>query len=414
MQSLANRRIILGITGSIAAYKSCELIRLWKKAGAEVRVVLSTNAEKFVTPITLHSLSGNPVLRSLGTNDYDLNATAHIDLAQWGEILVIAPATANFIAKMRYGICDDALLTESLAFRGPILLAPAMNTRMWEAVPTKENISALLERGIKIIGPDSGDLACGEVGAGKMSEPESIFSASNDVLQISSQNLPADFKKLSANLKGKKVLITAGPTREYIDAVRFISNRSSGKMGVALANAAAAAGADVVFVYGPLEVPAPSHTRIQLVPVETGKEMLQMAQKFLAQVDIVVAAAAVADYQSPAPLAAKMPRACAKIQLDLIPTEDVIGTLAKQKRPEQVFIGFAAEYGVNEESFAKAEKKLRSKNLDILVFNDISRNDIGFSAEDNEVWLFRKNAPRPASPLPKQKKINLANELFQL
>ncbi len=387
-------KVILGVTGGIAAYKSCELVRLFKKAGHEVRVVMTAGAERFVGPLTFHSLSGEPVLRSLHEGAYDLSATAHIDLAQWGDILIVAPATANFLAKFAGGLADDALLTEALAFQGPILLAPAMNTRMWEAQVTQENLARLQARGVRLVGPVAGDLACGETGAGKMSEPAEIFAAA----------------LADRPLAGKKILVTSGPTRAYIDKVRFLTNRSSGRMGHSLAEAAARLGAEVVLVTGPVEPRFAKLAQGKVIEVETGDEMLAACLPHLPTVDAVFATAAVADFQMPEILEGKLRRE-GKLSLELEASVDVLGELAKQKRPGQVFFGFAAEAGEGEAEFAKAREKIARKKLDYLALNNISRKDIGFDALDNEVYLFQ--ASGDMRKLAKTAKSGLAEALLR-
>lgn len=378
MASPKSYKIILGVTGGIAAYKACELVRLFKKAGHQVRVVMTAHAEGFVGPITFQSLSGEPVLRSLQEGVSDLSATSHIDLAQWGEILVVAPATANFLAKYSYGAADDALLTEALAFQGPVLVAPAMNTRMWNAEVTLENVDRLLSRGIRVVGPESGDLACGEVGTGKMSEPSEIFAAALNILE---KGQP---------LKGKKVLVTSGPTRAPIDSVRFLTNRSSGKMGHAVALAAELLGAEVTLVTGPVEDRYARLRKGRVVKVETGSEMLAACESELLGAHAIFAAAAVADFEMPEVFVGKMKRE-GTLDLHLKSSVDVLAQLGKQKKKDQVFFGFAAEAGAGEEAYAKARAKMEKKNLDFLALNDVSRKDIGFDADQNEIHLFARD-----------------------
>lgn len=388
-------KIILGITGGIAAYKSCELLRLFKKDGHEVRVVMTKNAEKFVSALTFHSLSGEPVLRSLHNHEYDLSATSHIDLAKWGDILIIAPATANFIAKFSYGIADDALLTEALAFQGAVLLAPAMNTRMWDAEVTKENISRLKKRGIHFAEPAIGELACGEMGTGKMLEPSEIFQMAQKLL---AKDLP---------LKGKKILITNGPTRSYIDRVRFLTNKSSGKMGHAIAVSAENMGADVTLISGPVASEFLKLKHGKVITVETGEEMLEACLPFLPYADYVFATAAVADFKMPSVLEGKLRRE-GNLVLELESSVDVLAELGKRKKPGQFFFGFAAEAGEGDAEFAKAREKMARKNLDMLALNNISRKDIGFDADENEVYLFdRKDSPRKFIKNTKQKLADL-------
>lgn len=398
MHSPRKYKIILGVTGGIAAYKSCELVRLFKKAGHEVRVVMTSSAERFVGPLTFHSLSGEPVLRSLHNGDYDLSATSHIDLARWGDVLIVAPATANFLAKLAAGIADDALLTECLAFHGPALLAPAMNTRMWQAGPTQENLEKLRSRGYVLAGPVSGDLACGETGLGKMSEASEIFEAA---LKLLASDQP---------LTGKKIVVTSGPTRSYIDRVRFLTNRSSGRMGHSIAEAAERLGAEVVLVTGPVEPRFATLERGTVIEVETGDEMLAACREHMATAAALFATAAVADFKMPEVVDGKLRRE-GTLKLEMEASVDVLAELAKAKRPGQVFFGFAAEAGEGEAEFEKAREKIRRKNLDFLALNNVARSDIGFDAVDNEVYLFEGAlAPRK---LAKDSKLKLAEVLLR-
>jgi phosphopantothenoylcysteine decarboxylase/phosphopantothenate--cysteine ligase len=397
LPSQKSYKIILGVTGGIAAYKACELLRLFKKAGHQVRVVMTAAAEGFVGALTFQTLSGERVLRSLQEGVSDLSATSHIDLAQWGDILVVAPATANFLAKYSYGAADDALLTEALAFQGLVLVAPAMNTRMWNAEVTLENVEKLLSRGVRMVGPESGDLACGEVGTGKMSEPEEIFSAAMDLLE---KGQP---------LKGKKVLVTSGPTRANIDSVRFLTNRSSGKMGHAVALAAELLGADVVLVTGPVEEKFAKLRRGKVIKVETGKEMLDACLPEIGGAQVIFAAAAVADFEMPKVIEGKMRRE-GNLHLELQSSVDVLAELGKRKSNGQTFFGFAAESGAGEEAYKKAKEKMKKKNLDFLALNDISRKDIGFDANENEVHLFQKDS---VVIIPKLGKFSLAEKLVK-
>lgn len=398
MHSPRKSKIILGVTGGIAAYKACELVRLFKKAGHEVRVVMTASAERFVGPLTFHSLTGEPVLRSLHEGNYDLSATSHIDLAQWGDLLVVAPATANFVAKLACGIADDALLTECLAYRGPALIAPAMNTRMWDADSTQKNLETLRERGYQFAGPVSGDLACGETGLGKMSEPSEIFEAATKLLE---SNLP---------LVGKKVLVTSGPTRSYIDRVRFLTNRSSGRMGHSIAQAAEKLGADVVLVTGPVDPRFASLERGLVIEVETGEEMLEACRAHIDDTHALFAAAAVADFKMPQVLEGKMRRE-GTLKLEMEAAVDVLAELAKLKRPGQVFFGFAAEVGEGDAEFEKARDKIRRKGLDFLALNNVARKDIGFDAVDNEVHLFE--GLTSVRKLAKDTKVHLAEALVR-
>jgi len=398
MHSPRKSRIIVGVTGGIAAYKACELVRLFKKAGHEVRVVMTASAERFVGPLTFHSLSGEPVLRSLHNGDYDLSATSHIDLAKWADLLVVAPATANFLAKLAAGISDDALLTECLAFHGPALLAPAMNTRMWDAGPTQENLEKLRSRGYQFAGPVAGDLACGETGVGKMSEPNEIADAAMKLL-VSDQPL-----------SGKKVVVTSGPTRSYIDRVRFLTNRSSGRMGHSIAEAAERLGAEVVLVTGPVEPRFATLERGTVIEVETGDEMLAACQEHMPTASALFATAAVADFKMPEVVDGKLRRE-GTLKLEMEASVDVLAELAKAKRAGQIFFGFAAETGEGEPEFEKARDKIRRKGLDFLALNNVSRSDIGFDVDNNEVYLFEGAlAPRM---LAKDSKSKLAEILVR-
>jgi phosphopantothenoylcysteine decarboxylase/phosphopantothenate--cysteine ligase len=398
MSSPRKSKIILGVTGGIAAYKACELTRLFKKAGHEVRVVMSAGAERFVGPLTFHSLSGEPVLRSVPGADYDLSATAHIDLAQWGELLVVAPATANFLAKLACGIADDALLTECLAFRGPALLSPAMNTRMWDAASTQTNLETLRERGYVFEGPVSGDLACGENGNGKMSEPAEIFEHS---MRLRSEAQP---------LAGKKILVTSGPTRSYIDRVRFLTNRSSGHMGHSIAAAAERLGAEVTLVTGPVDPRFAKVSGGTVIEVETGDEMLAACLGPLKTAHALFATAAVADFRMPSVVDGKLRRE-GTLKLELEASVDVLAELAKLKRPGQIFFGFAAEVGEGEAEFAKARDKIKRKGLDFLALNNVARSDIGFDAPDNEVYLF--DGLEKVTRIAKDSKPRLAEALLK-
>jgi phosphopantothenoylcysteine decarboxylase/phosphopantothenate--cysteine ligase len=369
MPSPANFKVVLGVTGGIAAYKACELVRLFKKAGHEVKVVMSRNAEKFVGPVTFEALSGNPVITELTT-------MSHIELAQWGDVLVVAPATANFLAKYSYGMADDALLTEALAFTGRVVIAPAMNTRMWDAAATQENVRRLRERGVEIVGPASGELACGEVGEGKMSEPQEVFEI------VTAQNLP---------MAGKTVLVTSGPTRAYIDSIRYITNRSSGRMGHSVATEAERLGANVILVTGPVEPRFAKLARGKVIEVETADEMLIASKEFLPNADFVFAAAAVADFQMHDVVEGKIRRE-GKLQLEMEPAIDELAELGKPTRPGQIFVGFAAEYGCGDAEFQKAREKQSRKNLDLLAFNNVARSDIGFDVDSNEILLFSSDS----------------------
>lgn len=405
MPSPKKYKIVLGVTGGIAAYKACEFVRLCRKDGHEVRVVMTKNAQKFVGALSFASLSGNKVIIEHGGEDSDLSATSHIDLAQWGDILVIAPATANFMAKFRVGIADDALLTEALAFQGPCLVAPAMNTRMWQAQIMQENVQALAHRGVNFIGPVSGDLACGETGEGKMKEPAEIYA---EILRI----LERISSSASKILAGRTVLVTSGPTRSYLDPVRFLTNRSSGRMGHAIATAAQEMGANVILVTGPVEEKFAQLSNGKVIRVESSADMAKVANQEFLQADMVFATAAVADFEAQNISDKKLNRE-GVLDLKLQAASDVIGELGKQKRKDQVFVGFAAETGDGPEQLARGRAKLEKKNLDLLALNNISRSDIGFDARENEVHLlFRED--KNTELLQKSDKSTIAKQLVGL
>lgn len=429
---LQNAKIVLGVTGGIAAYKACELVRLLRRSEAAVRVVMSKEAERFVGPLTFASLSGNKVLRSLHEGVDDLSATSHIDLAQWGEALIVAPATANFLAKFANGICDDALLTEVLAFQGPILLAPAMNTRMWDASVTQENLERIKARGVHIVGPESGDLACGETGLGKMSEPVKIlealstFAASSMMTSDDKQGAEiATSKSMAAPvanptdleahkpLAGMKVLITSGPTRAYIDSIRFITNKSSGRMGYEIAKAAESLGADVCLVSGPVNPEYSTLDRGKTVKVETNQEMLDAALKELKDTDLVFAAAAVCDFDVENYTEGKIERKGA-ISIALNSSIDILASLAKKRNSKQVFVGFAAQPGDKQGQMNIARSKLERKAVDFIAMNDISRKDIGFDVDANEMHIFESGSEIRYSFLPLAPKDIIAKQLLEL
>lgn len=361
--------VLLGVTGGIAAYKACEVLRLFDKAGHRVRVVMTRTATEFVGPLTFETLSKAPVLtdaQPLGEN----GSILHIEYADEADVFVIAPCTANVIAKLAQGIADDALSTTALAFTGPVLIAPAMNVNMWQSASVRENLDVLRKRGIHVVEPSSGDLACGWVGEGRLAEPPEIVEA---VLRI------VDAHK---DLGRLRIVISAGPTQEKIDPVRYISNRSSGKMGYAIAEAARERGASVTLVSGPVSLPAPSGVRV--VRVETAAEMKTAMDEAAPEADVVIMSAAVADYRAATPVDRKIKKDAEELQIGLVRTEDILAGLGKSKPAGQVLVGFAAE---TNDVVAYGREKLKRKNADLFVANDVSRGDIGFSADLNEVHL---------------------------
>jgi len=368
MCSLLNKRIILGVTGGIAAYKSAEVVRRLQDRGAEVRVVMTPGAEEFLRPLTMQALSGHPVHTGL----LDEKAEAgmgHIELARWADLLLIAPASADFIANMVHGRADSLLAAIYLATPAKVAIAPAMNQAMWSHSASVENINNLTRRGVTIIGPESGSQACGDIGPGRMEQPDSIIEQASSLFN-------------SGVLQGKKVVITAGPTREALDPVRYISNHSSGKMGYALAAAAIEAGADVTLISGPVALSIPE--KCQGILVMSADEMQQAALEFAEGADIFIATAAVADYKAASIASEKIKSGDDKMTISLEKNPDIVSSVASTF--EDLFvIGFAAESN-DVETYAKG--KLEQKHLDAIVANDISRTDIGFNSDDNEVsWI---------------------------
>ena len=369
MKSLTNKNILLGVTGGIAAYKSAEIVRHLKKSGASVRVVMTRSAEEFITPLTLQAVSGNRVSTELLDAEAEA-AMGHIELAKWADGILIAPATANTIARLSSGRGDDLLSTVTLAFDGPISIAPAMNQAMWRDERTQENLNKLINNNFGICGPGSGEQACGDIGLGRMLEPQEIlemFSSSFD----------------KGIMSGKRILITAGPTQEPIDPVRFITNRSSGKMGYALAEAAIESGAQVTLISGPVNIEPPSNCN--LVAIKTAKEMYESVMHHIKGADVYIGTAAVSDY-SPAHIneskIKKDGRNVAMV-LELKENQDILKSVSElEERP--YVVGFAAE---TDNLIENAEKKLKNKNLDLIVANDVSDKEIGFDSDENEVTL---------------------------
>lgn len=372
MPSPGGKRIVLGVSGGIAAYKSAELARRLQDRGFSVRVVMTASAQKFVAPLTFAALTGERVITGLFASESG-NATLssaidHIGIAQEADLLLVAPATGDILAKFTHGIADDFLTTTYLAYAGPVLVAPAMNSNMWAHPATAGNVATLRARGVHIVEPDAGDLACGMVGPGRLAEPECIADAAERIL-----NAPA----LSQDLAGKRVLITAGPTREPIDPVRYISNRSSGKMGFALAEEARARGASVTIVCGPASAAPPAGCKI--IPVETAQQMYARVMENLDAAEIVVMAAAVADYRPASAATQKIKKDQAPPALELEPTQDILQAVGASKGG-RILVGFAAE---TENLRANADRKLRAKNCDLLVANLVG-DGLAFDAEDNQ------------------------------
>ena len=369
MDSLTNKNVLLGVTGGIAAYKSAEIVRHLKKSGSSVRVVMTKSAEEFITPLTLQALSGNRVSSELLDAEAEA-AMGHIELAKWADAILIAPATANTIARLSSGRGDDLLSTVTLAFDGPVSLAPAMNQAMWRDERTQENLDRLIQKGYEVCGPGSGEQACGDTGLGRMLEPL-------EILQIFSNS----FTK--GKMSGKRVLITAGPTQEPIDPVRFITNRSSGKMGYNLAEAAIESGARVTLISGPVDIPKPSNCNF--VSVETAQEMYEAVMHHVKEKDVYIGTAAVSDYRPVNTSNQKIKKdgSGKPIILELEENKDILKSVSELQDKPYV-VGFAAE---TDNLLVNADKKLKGKNLDLIVANDVSDKEIGFNSEQNEVTL---------------------------
>ena len=386
------KKILLGVTGSIAAYKSPEIVRNLRSEGFSVRVVLSESAKEFVTETTLQAVSSYPVRSSLWDAEAEA-AMSHIELARWADCILIAPATANFLSQLSYGSANDLLTTLCLATRSKIFVSPAMNSVMWENKAVQENKATLVSRGINIIEPDYGDQACGEVGVGRMPNP-------NVIAGIIKEN----FSENSSLLQGKRVLITAGPTREPIDPIRFISNRSSGKMGYALASAFNAAGCNVRIISGPSSLPFPD--ACDVVKIETAQEMYHEVHKSLKGIDIFVSAAAVSDYSSEKVDEHKIKKNDEKMSLRLIKSPDILSSVTSL-RSHPFCVGFAAETD-NIEVYAK--EKLIKKELDMIIANKVGSN-LGFDSDENSVLVLWNGGSKRYK---KQLKISLAKQLVQL
>jgi phosphopantothenoylcysteine decarboxylase/phosphopantothenate--cysteine ligase len=393
---LDDRRILLAVTGGIAAYKAADLASRLRKSGAAVRVAMTPSATRFVAPLTFETLVGHPVYSDV----LDQPAAwemEHIGLARWGEALLIAPATANTLARLAHGLADDAVTTLALAYTGPAWIAPAMNTAMWDHPATRDNLALLRRRGIRVIEPASGPLACGEVGAGRMAEPETIVTALADALAgIPPTPLPAPVP--AGPLAGRTVLITAGPTREPLDPIRYLSNRSTGRMGVALAAEAAARGARVLLVHGPLAVPLPPG--VESHPVETARQMLHTVQGLWPTADLAIFAAAVANFEAETTSDTKIKEG-QRLKLDLRRTADIAAWCGQNRRPGQWLVGFAAE---SADLLAAARAKLQAKGLDQICANPIGEAGLGFAADDNRVTILSQDGADEASPaMPKRR-----------
>ena len=373
---LTGKKILLGITGSIAAYKIPLLVRLLKKDGADVRVVMTPSAKDFVTPLTLSTLSGNPVL-SHGFDEQTGKWDSHVELGLWADLFVVAPASANTMAKMAYGMADNYLLTVCLSAKCPIMFAPAMDLDMYKHPATQHNIRTLIERGCIFVAPSSGELASGLCGEGRMEEPQKIYEKIKTFFQT------------KQNFKGKKVLITAGPTYEAIDPVRFIGNHSSGLMGIEIARAFADQGAEVTLVLGPSNISV-NKNNVNVMPVTSAKEMYDAVMALFPKTDIAVLSAAVADFRPEMVADQKIKKNPDNdtFTIKLVKTEDILKSVGKVRTDNQTVVGFALE---TENGLENAKKKLHTKNIDLIVLNEMNESGVGFKTKTNKVSIITKD-----------------------
>ncbi|PCH61174.1 MAG: bifunctional phosphopantothenoylcysteine decarboxylase/phosphopantothenate--cysteine ligase CoaBC [Gammaproteobacteria bacterium] len=387
---LSNKRVLLGVSGSIAAYKSAELVRLLRKQGAEVRVVMTSTATEFIQPLTFQALSGNIVYSAWDDADRG-DGMGHIELARWADVIVVAPASADLLARLRQGMANDLLTTLCLASASTIAVAPAMNRLMWDNAATKENLAVLKQRGIHVLGPGAGGQACGEVGLGRMLEPEQLVQGISGLFS-------------SGILSGAKLLLTAGPTREPIDAMRFLSNRSSGKMGYALAQAAIEAGADVTLVSGPVALATPD--RVKRLDVNSADEMYEAVMSEVAGSDVFICAAAVADYKPANPSKEKVKRKDNNVDLALTQNRDIVASVTAL--PDKPFtVGFAAETSDIE---AHARAKLKRKGLDLIAANQVGDGQ-GAEVDENAMTLYWADG---SQHLEKTSKAKLARQMVTI
>jgi phosphopantothenoylcysteine decarboxylase/phosphopantothenate--cysteine ligase len=394
----SGKRVALGVTGGIAAYKAAEVLRGLQRAGCTVRVCMTRRACEFITPLTFRALSGSHVI----VDDYapdNPDPIAHITFSQTVDLFLIAPATANIIAKLAQGIADDFLSTTYLACHAPVLIAPAMNTTMWHHPATRRNLAQLRADGVRIVLPDAGEMACGTVGPGRLSEPEMIVAAALDLLRESQPHTQRD-------LAGERVLITAGATREQLDPVRFLSNNSSGRMGFALAEAARARGAEVSVIAGVTTAEPPSQVR--LIRALSAEAMHEAVMKEVGQATIFIAAAAVADYRPAEQSASKIKKASGPLTLNLVPTTDILNEVAQSRHDGLLVVGFAAE---TDNVIERAREKLERKQLDAIVANDVTRAGAGFDVSTNIITLISRGQEAPVE-LPLMSKLDAAHSIL--
>ena len=397
---LTDKRILVGVTGGIAAYKAAILVRLLVKHGADVRVVMTPMGQKFIAPLTLATLSQHPVLSEF-YNPTNGDWNSHVALGEWADLMVIAPATANTLAKMAYGIADNLLLTTYLSMRAPVCVAPTMDLDMFAHPATQDNLQRLRMHGVQVIDPEEGFLASGLEGKGRMAEPEQILNA---VVSILAQH---------GALAGKKILVTSGPTREPLDPVRFISNHSSGKMGAAISNALAALGAEVHCVAGPSETYPAALTNIHTYKVETAQQMYEQCKALWDAMDVAIMAAAVADYRAEQVAEQKIPHREQTLQLTLESCPDIAKSLGQTKRPNQFLVGFALETGKGIEN---ARKKLIQKNMDLCILNTLADLGAGFCSNTNKTTFVFADGREEARPLELKTELSkaIANSVAQM
>jgi phosphopantothenoylcysteine decarboxylase/phosphopantothenate--cysteine ligase len=402
---ILKKKVALGVSGGIAAYKSIEVLRGLQRAGCDIRVAMTRHACEFIQPLTFRALSGTYVL----VDDYapdNPDPIAHITFSQTIELFIIAPATANLLAKMANGIADDFLTSTYLACTAPVMVAPAMNTAMWHHPATQRNVQKLKEAGVHIIEPDEGEMACGTIGPGRLSAPERIVERALTILFAHADESRSQGQSGQKDLSAERILITAGATREQIDPVRFISNRSSGRMGFALAEAARGRGANVTLVVGLTNVAPPPG--VAVIEVTSTEEMLAAVREEISEATTFIAAAAVADYRAKRPTSSKIKKLEDEMILELERTPDVLGDVSRSRREDQLIIGFAAE---TEDLISNAMEKLTRKGLDMIVANDVSRNDSGFDSDNNEVTILVRGGEAPIE-IPLTSKFDIANRIL--
>ncbi|MFB4158647.1 bifunctional phosphopantothenoylcysteine decarboxylase/phosphopantothenate--cysteine ligase CoaBC [Geomicrobium sp. JSM 1781026] len=390
---MKNKKVVLCVTGGVAAFKAAAFASKLKQTGASVKVIMTESAKQFVTPLTFQSLTRDRVYENTFIEE-DVEVIAHIDVADWADAFIVVPATANFIGKYANGIADDMLTSTLLATRAPVYLAPAMNVNMYEHPAVVENMDRLRSRGVKFVEPGAGYLACGWIGKGRLAEPE-------DLLAYLQQELEAE----TSDLKGKTFVVTAGPTREVIDPVRFISNRSSGKMGYSIARAAAERGAEVILISGPVTLDVP--VGVTRVSVTSAEEMYEQTLAYYDEADVVIKTAAVSDYRPVDRDEHKVKKQDGTLTLEFERTKDILEELGR-KKTNQVLIGFAAE---TRDVIRYAEDKLERKNLDLIVANNVNDDTIGFESDENEITIIRKD--RSNEPFARSEKSALAKKIVE-